>query len=227
MYAESDVSELRVISVSSFSKLIGPGFRMGWIHSFNKQLVNNIVDDHGPSISGGPMTNFTYCLLRYVFDDITKHVVFVRKQLQRRCLTMCNLLHDLDSKHLLSFVTPSGGYFIWIRLPNGITVNDIIEQNKKRNHTRILFKKGIDNSSRFGPLSAKIQCDIELLSALGIGSTEQDTKQKKRFNQCLRLCFAYLNEDEIKQGIRCLVECIYALCGNVANQSIKMKSPNK
>ena len=50
-------------SVSSFSKIIGPGFRIGWIYTNNQNLLQSIMD-HGSIKSGGCMTQFMPTILR-------------------------------------------------------------------------------------------------------------------------------------------------------------------
>ena len=59
----------------------------------------------------------------------------------------------------------------------------------------------MDLSSTFGPKAKNIQFVDD-------DDNKHKDKQKKYFEQCIRFCFAYLNEEQIRDGVTKFVESI-------------------
>lgn len=105
-----------VISNGTFSKLLSPGVRIGWM-----ECAPRIVDafrDSGVLKSGGAINNYTSGIVASLIE-----LGLAETQL-KRCLETYKdqwraLCETLES-HLppsCSFKKPKGGYFIWIKLP--------------------------------------------------------------------------------------------------------------
>eukprot|EP01084_Bolivina_argentea_P230475 388808_1 len=140
-------------SISSFSKIIGPGFRIGWIHSFNHKILDSIAN-HGSIKSGGCMAHFVPALIRYLLlnDDLINHLMNVRNKLNKNCTILCDTLQQNDHDNIIKFIKPTGGYFVWLELQNDCKFKLISCQNDN-----IKYFDGDALSSTFGPVAKNIQ----------------------------------------------------------------------
>lgn len=105
-----------VFSNSSFSKILGPGMRCGWIEG-SADLIDGLQTNFLVR-SGGAMSHFTAGILLALLesgrqDQLIDHL---RSTYRMRCDALCRALQA----HLpegASFTPPQGGYFVWVTLP--------------------------------------------------------------------------------------------------------------
>lgn len=122
----ADDREGRVLYLSTFSKTLAPGFRVGWmvappalIERFetakqSTDLVSGILDQHvvyeavrrGVVARLAPQLRALYRRKRDVMEQA------IRQQLGDR----------------LTWASPKGGFFIWATLPAGVTDNELLER---------------------------------------------------------------------------------------------------
>ena len=134
----------QVFSIGSFSKILGPGLRMGWIQTSAKimpQLLNK-----GLLASGGGNNHFTSGIVRSVLENgwQVDYLNRLRKLYTQRVAYLDQELR----KHLPSSVTfqkPDGGYFFWLKLPENIDGEKLLKV--AANH-QVGFQPGVRFSSR-------------------------------------------------------------------------------
>lgn len=102
-----------VLSLGSFSKILAPGMRLGWIQATGKlreKLCNN-----GFINSGGSINHISSHLVRQAIDLglQDQHLTTLKEELGRRVAAMEAELRKHFS-HLAHWVQPSGGYFFWL-----------------------------------------------------------------------------------------------------------------
>lgn len=115
-----------VCYTGSFSKILGPGLRLGWMlvpeHIYQKcELIKQSIDACSPSFSQVIADKF----LRTGFID--KYVGEVRLEYKKRALAMFECLE----KSLPSYVKwnkPRGGFYIWLQLPQGTDSTEILKK---------------------------------------------------------------------------------------------------
>lgn len=109
----------RVLSVGSFSKILAPGLRLGWIQAapeFVQRFVTcGLVD------SGGGLNHFTSNLVRVALEKgrQTEYLAGLRQIYRQRIDVMDAALH----RHLgglARWQKPGGGYFFWLEMDAGI-----------------------------------------------------------------------------------------------------------
>jgi 2-aminoadipate transaminase len=115
----------RVVHVSSFSKILAPGLRVGYVIApvaLTRKLVQakQAADLHTPS--------FTQRIVYEVIKDgfLDQHVPKIRELYAQRCQVMLDAL----SRHLPASAhwnRPQGGMFIWVRLPTNIDCDDLLQ----------------------------------------------------------------------------------------------------
>lgn len=109
-----DQSRARVLSLGSFSKLLGPGLRLGWAHA-EPSLIERL-SMHGALRSGGCVNPVIANIVQHTIDSgfLTTHVEQLRQVYRARTQALVAALHERlpDAR----FWTPTGGYFCWVDL---------------------------------------------------------------------------------------------------------------
>ena len=108
-----------VLSIGTFSKILAPGMRLGWIHGSVERLT--ALADSGLILSGGGLNPVTSTLatamMRMGWQQ--EYLEWLRATFARRSATMVAALRE-HMPHWVEFDVPSGGYFVWLRLPPNI-----------------------------------------------------------------------------------------------------------
>lgn len=104
-----------VLSVGSFSKILAPGLRLGWIQT-SKKLVGQMTKS-GLLNSGGNINQFTSMIVKQALDSglAQKHLAKLCTVYRERVNTMDVMLRDQLSNYV-SWTKPKGGYFFWLKL---------------------------------------------------------------------------------------------------------------
>lgn len=135
--------EPNVISLGSFSKILAPGLRLGWMQAHPETIKRSVTS--GLLDSGGGLNPFTSAIVRWVIEsgDLEKHLSKLVQAYGARRNAMAAAL----SKHLPGFEysTPQGGFFFWARLPERM---DAAELRKDVRAFQVDFRPGTLFSSR-------------------------------------------------------------------------------
>ncbi len=117
--------ELRhVIYLSTFSKLLAPGLRVGWVIAPEPLLAKIVAAKQGMDLHTGSLSQvMAYEACREGF--LTGHVPTIRALYQQRRDAMLAALRD----HMpdgVRWTTPDGGMFLWLTLPEHIDTKDLL-----------------------------------------------------------------------------------------------------
>lgn len=134
-----------VISVNSFSKILAPGLRLGWIKSaavHQDRFCRSALLD-----SGGGINPFTALPVGVLIESgRLKAYIATLKQIYRdRIITLDTALRSSSLGSLIRFQRPPGGYFFWLELPPSFYAPDLIPVAKQHG---VGFKPGNQFSSR-------------------------------------------------------------------------------
>ncbi|RKU41138.1 hypothetical protein DL546_001153 [Coniochaeta pulveracea] len=179
------------VSNGSFSKLVGPGLRTGWLEgscAFAFGLAQT-----GSTKSGGSPSQFSAAVITdmLVSGALQEHLTaIVRPALQRRHRIMV----DSIQKHLLPLgVTLRltgltngsvyGGYFVWLTLPEGLSANVVAD---------LCLNEGlvVGNGTLFQVRGDEDAIDLDCY---------------------LRLTFSYVPEEDLEEGISRLASVLRRL----------------
>lgn len=108
-----------VIQLSSFSKCLAPGLRLGWL-SADAATVERLEASH-LLISGGCLNHVVALAVLRLAESgwLDRHVSGLRRELAaRRDALVAGLREHLPPGY--RFEVPAGGFFIWLELPPGI-----------------------------------------------------------------------------------------------------------
>jgi 2-aminoadipate transaminase len=156
LFYEDDPAEPHVLSVGTFSKLIGPGVKVGWVHAHPALLKP--LSEIGFINSGNNPVIFSSTGLVHLIESgaLKEHINFVSAELGRKCSLLCTELRAAGFEPF----QPTGGYFVWVRSKDG-----------------------------------------KMTGRSGTGMTLEPPDQ---FSDYMRLCFAWLTDEQIVEGVRFL-----------------------
>ncbi|MBW2309463.1 MAG: PLP-dependent aminotransferase family protein [Deltaproteobacteria bacterium] len=107
-----------VLSLGSFSKILAPGLRLGWIQA--KPVLVNRLTQSGLLESGGGLNPFASSLAQSALERGLQrdHLAHLKRVYRLRSKSLSTALNDLLPSSV-TFTEPGGGFFIWLRLPDG------------------------------------------------------------------------------------------------------------
>ncbi|WP_291765474.1 PLP-dependent aminotransferase family protein [Caldivirga sp. UBA161] len=117
-------NEDRVIYTSTFSKIIAPGIRLGWVVA-NQEVVNWL------SIAKQAMNLHTPTLSQYIAYELLRRGIVDRyiSKIKETYKVKRDAMLDALSKYMpsgVSWTRPSGGMFIWVTVPGDVRTEDML-----------------------------------------------------------------------------------------------------
>ena len=134
----------QVISINSFSKILAPGLRLGWIQAHEK--IVKALAGCGLLDSGGGMNPFTSAIVDEYIEsgDLDRNI----HNLKLAYSTRLNALTAALDRYIpgAEYYRPEGGFFVWVRLP-GVDASKLRPRAKEAG---VDFRPGALFSSRDG-----------------------------------------------------------------------------
>ena len=114
-----------VISLGSFSKILAPGLRTGWIQA-RPPIIQRFATA-GLTISGGGLNHFTSTLVHAVLEQgmLQDNIAVLRRTYAERVSVMSAALHERLGD-AVEFTAPRGGYFFWLTFTDGTNTDDLL-----------------------------------------------------------------------------------------------------
>ena len=116
-----------VIHLNSFSKVLAPGLRLGWL-SAAPSIVDQIaiikqrLDPHTQNL-------VQFAMARLIRDgSFDSHLKTLRSEHSRRCATMLTAVQRHIAPGMLRFARPQGGLYLWCRLPAGVSSRAVLDR---------------------------------------------------------------------------------------------------
>ena len=130
--------EKRVIRFGSFSKIIAPGLRLGWIMGPEK-MIRSLIRSGLRSMGGGANPLSAIAMAAYCQKGLLEpHIVLLKRVYkERRDVLLAALESTMPTG--VSWTKPAGGFFVWITLPPGRKSEDVKQAAKVK---KIFFLAG-------------------------------------------------------------------------------------
>jgi DNA-binding transcriptional MocR family regulator len=119
-----------ILSLGSFSKILAPGLRLGWIQT-HQNLMRRLTTS-GLIYSGGGLNPFTSAIVQSAIElgIQDKQLSYLKSVYLRRMNTLNRTLKE-NLDETVTFVEPDGGFFTWLRLPQGVTTEKLLTEARK------------------------------------------------------------------------------------------------
>ena len=157
-----------VIYLSSFSKTMGPGHRLGWIApgKFMEQIIQMKITSSLSSSSFSQLL-VTEILEKGIYD---KYLRNLRKKISRNMYGLYQDVKSIWGKHI-NIYYPQGGFFLWVELPPTCDTDQLL---KKVFSNKILFIPG-----RLFDISGQFKNFIRLSAGKDIGPQARQAAFRK------------------------------------------------
>ena len=189
-----------VISLGSFTKILAPGLRLGWVEASSALLAR--LEGRGYITSGGSVAPFASEIVSEMLghaggrdggggdgggdswrgceqDEVLRDLC---ADYRVSCEAVCDELERAASGFV--FERPSGGFFVWVRLPAGVSATALLPVAEQRHGVAFLP----------GPVCAP---DAE----------------EGAYDGYVRLCFAWHEPEELREGVRRLAAAVREMRG--------------
>ena len=113
----------------SFSKIIAPGMRIGWIYAPTEILAPFNVAKQAADLH----SNFLCQKILYQYlttHNLDDHIRHITRVYGRKCQLMCDLLDDQLPQ--FSHTTPEGGMFLMATLPPGVSSRRVFDEGVRQ-----------------------------------------------------------------------------------------------
>jgi 2-aminoadipate transaminase len=125
---ELDGGEGNVIALHTFSKIMFPGLRLGWIVADPRIIDKLVIMKQAMDLCTPPFTQavaYEYLRRGLLEPRILKNIELYRKKRE----TMLQALEKFMPKHPdLCWTKPEGGLFLWIKVPPAIDTDSMFSQ---------------------------------------------------------------------------------------------------
>ena len=120
-----------VILLGTFSKIIAPGLRLGWVTADRAILHRYVLAKQGADLHTSSLTQLLAA--RFMnYNDLDEHIARLREVYRERRNAMLIALDE----HLPAgarFTRPAGGLFLWVELPPHMDARDVLERCLEEN----------------------------------------------------------------------------------------------
>ena len=123
---ELGAGRVRVVSVRTFSKILAPGLRVGWVEA-EPEIVARMIDARQAmdTCTAPPMQRLVSRFLAEGHADA--HLATLRGEYRRRKIALQHALHDEFAGLGASWTDPHGGFFLWLTLPAEIDTEALFD----------------------------------------------------------------------------------------------------
>lgn len=123
--AKSEEEKEHIVYLSSFSKVLVPGLRLGFIVTSRKirekiVICKQSVDLHTPVLSQLIVANYLKS------GRLQPRIKEISKAYQKRCQHLIDSLKK-HTEGKISFDAPTGGMFLWAKLPEGMSATELLK----------------------------------------------------------------------------------------------------
>ena len=115
-----------VIQLSTFSKTLSPGMRLGWVAASDEIIQGLIVTKQAADLHTTTVEQRAAAKLLTSFD-YAGHIAELRQVYGERCTTMLDSL-ERHFPASTKWTRPEGGLFIWVELPASLNAEDVLAE---------------------------------------------------------------------------------------------------
>ncbi|MCE5213483.1 MAG: PLP-dependent aminotransferase family protein [Methanobacterium sp.] len=115
----------------SFSKIVSPGMRLGWIVAEPEVMEKIIIAKQASDLHSNYFTQRV--VHQYLMDnDVDQHIEKIKKMYRDQRNLMVEMLEEYFPENV-HYTRPEGGMFLWVTLPEGLSSLDLFNLAIKEN----------------------------------------------------------------------------------------------
>ncbi len=123
--------EDNTILLGSFSKILTPGLRLGWVCAKKDIMERIIVAKQASDLHSNYLSQ--RIVHQYLIDnDIDEHILKIRDAYKKRRDLMVSMIAEYFPEEI-KYTKPEGGMFLWITFPKSISSLDLVDLAIKEN----------------------------------------------------------------------------------------------
>ncbi|MHC4488701.1 MAG: aminotransferase-like domain-containing protein, partial [Planctomycetota bacterium] len=123
--------EDNVVLLGSFSKIVSPGLRLGWISAKKDVMAKIVIAKQASDLHSNYLSQ--RIVFRYLIDhDIDKHILKIREAYKRQRDLMVSMIQKQFPEEV-KFTKPEGGMFLWVTLPESLSSLRLFDLAKEEN----------------------------------------------------------------------------------------------
>lgn len=128
----------RVILLGSFSKIIAPGMRLGWVCAHRPLYDRLVIARQAADLHTSALSQLI--LARYLAtNDLDAHIAQLRATYRANRDAMLAAIEQYFPAGAVELIRPGGGMFLWCRLTNGVSAEALFHIAMQSN---VLFVPG-------------------------------------------------------------------------------------
>ncbi|QUH23877.1 PLP-dependent aminotransferase family protein [Methanobacterium alkalithermotolerans] len=113
------------ILFGSFSKIVSPGMRLGWIVAEEEIMEKLVIAKQASDLHSNYFTQRVVC--QFLEDnDLKDHISTIKKSYYEQCQLMLSLMDEYFPEGV-TYTRPEGGMFLWVTLPSGISSRELFD----------------------------------------------------------------------------------------------------
>ena len=120
-----------VVFLGTFSKILAPGYRLGWVCADGEILQKYNFLAQAASLQASTEAQLVVSKFIDMFD-LDEHVATIKECYRKRRDVMIQTM-EREFPPEAKFTHPNGGLFTWVELPNYINTNEMAKQCLARN----------------------------------------------------------------------------------------------
>lgn len=115
-----------VVQLGTFSKIISPGIRIGWIAASTEVMVVFEKMKQGTDLHTNTLAQ--YVIYEYVkAGHLDRHIEKIKESYAKRMKVMLKALEDYFPEEI-SWTKPEGGLFLWVELPKEVSATELFDK---------------------------------------------------------------------------------------------------
>jgi 2-aminoadipate transaminase len=119
------------VVLGSFSKVVTPGLRLGWICAVPDVMEKIIVAKQSSDLHSNYLSQ--RAVYQYLVDnDLDEHILNIRKVYKKQRDLMVSMIEEHFPEEI-KCTKPEGGMFLWVTLPENISSLDLFKLATKEN----------------------------------------------------------------------------------------------
>ncbi len=122
--------EGRVMYTSTFSKIVSPGMRIGWLCA-HKEFIMKMAEAKGSTIISNALISQYVAAKLFQRGDVDKQIEKMKKVYVKKRDVMLEAMDTYFPKEA-KWNSPKGGLFLWVELPEKINATELLMEAVKR-----------------------------------------------------------------------------------------------